>query len=93
MFRKDLIPLLLDHPLSVGEIAALMDEHPRDVASDLEHLLKSLRHEPYRAVITPARCRKCGFTFREHKLRRPGRCPKCRESHIDEALIMIEKTA
>lgn len=92
MFRKDLIPLLQDRPLTVGEIAALVDEHPRDVAADLEHLFKSLRNEPYRVVIIPAQCRKCGFEFHRDKLRKPGRCPRCKQSRIDEARVMIEKT-
>ena len=43
MFRKDLIPLLLDNPLSVAQIARLVREEPRDIEADLLHLLKSLK--------------------------------------------------
>jgi predicted Zn-ribbon and HTH transcriptional regulator len=93
MYRKALIPLLLDRPMSVSEIAGAVDEHPRDVEADLVHLLKSLRYRPYRAVLTPAQCRKCSFVFHKDKLRKPGHCPKCKESWIDAPLIMIEKTS
>ena len=34
---------------------------------DLEHLFLSLKHTEYSGVITPARCRKCGFEFAKDK--------------------------
>jgi predicted Zn-ribbon and HTH transcriptional regulator len=61
MYRKDLIALLLERAWSVTELAELLQEHPNDIESDLEHLLLSLRHEPYRVLRERARCRKCGF--------------------------------
>lgn len=89
MFRKDLIPLLQDRPLSVREIARLVGEPPGDVAEDLEHLLRSLRHLDYEAVVTPARCRKCGFEFSTEKLRKPSRCAACHATWLEEPRILI----
>jgi transcriptional regulator len=63
MFRKDLIDMLLGNPLSVAQIAQLVDESPRDVADDLNHLFRSLKHTEYKALVDPARCRACGFEF------------------------------
>jgi len=89
MFRKDLIPLLLDHPLSVAQIARQVRESPKDIAADLEHLFRSLKNTDYRASITPAVCRKCGFEFGSDKLQKPSRCPKCKSTWLEEPLIQI----
>ena len=93
MFRKDLIPLLLDNPLSVSQIARLVGETPNDVASDLQHLLKSLKHSDYVASITPAKCKKCGLEFGTHKLGKPSKCPECQSTWLAEAKIEISRKA
>jgi len=91
MFRKDLIPLLLDNPLSVPQIARLVGEGPKDVASDLQHLLKSLKHTDYVAAVTPAKCKKCGFEFGTDKLSKPSKCPECQSTWLAEAKIEISR--
>ena len=92
MFRKDLIPLLLDNPLSVAQIARLVREEPRDIEADLLHLLKSLKHTEYAASLEPARCRKCGFEFDRGKLAKPSKCPECRSTWILEPRIGLSVT-
>lgn len=89
MFRKQLLAVLLDKPKSVSEIAREVREHPKDIASDLEHFLKSLKHTEYTAIITPAICKKCGFEFDADKLSKPSKCPKCRATWIEEATVEI----
>lgn len=89
VFRKDLIPLLLDNPMSVAQIARLVRESPRDVENDLLHLLKSLPHTEYLAVIEPARCRKCGFEFAAGKLTKPSKCPQCKGTWVREPRVAI----
>ncbi len=91
MYRKDLIPILLGQPRSVAELARLLDEAPKDLEQDLHHLLKSLRRMPYRAVIEPAKCRRCGFVYSHDKLRKPGKCPLCKSTWISEPRIGIEQ--
>ena len=59
MFRRDLIDILKARPISLHELALLLDERPRDLEDDLQHLFRSLRKDPLCPVITPARCRKC----------------------------------
>ena len=68
MFRRDLIDILRGNPMTVNQIARLVDESPSGVADDLNHLLRSLKHTEYKAVVEPARCRACGFQFSEEKL-------------------------
>lgn len=77
--------------MSVSQIARAVRESPRQVADDVQHLLRSLKHTDYRATIEPGRCRACGFTFSEEKLTKPSKCPECHGTWIQEPKIAIEK--
>jgi transcriptional regulator len=90
MFRKDLIDILLGNPLSVAQIARLVDESPSRVADDLNHLFRSLKHTEYKAAVEPARCRACGFEFSQAKLTKPSKCPECKSTWVQEPKIGIE---
>ena len=65
MFRKTLIDLLLNNPMSLKQISRAVDESPGQIEDDLNHLVRSLKHTEYKAVIEPASCRACGFEFSE----------------------------
>ncbi len=91
MFRRDLIPLLLDKKMSLSELARAVAEKPKDVLEALTHLALSSRHGDYELVVTPAECRKCGFEFGTEKLSRPGKCPKCRGTWIYEPLFEVKR--
>lgn len=91
MFRKNLIELLLGNPMTVNQIARAVDESPRQVADDLQHLFRSLKHTEYKAVVEPAICRACGFEFSEEKLTKPSKCPQCHRTWLLEPRIGIEK--
>jgi predicted Zn-ribbon and HTH transcriptional regulator len=90
MFRKDLITLLLGNPMGVSQIAREVQEPPSQVADDLQHLLRSLKHSDYRPAIEPARCRACGFEFSEAKLTNPSKCPECHSTWVLEPKIGIQ---
>jgi transcriptional regulator len=90
MFRKDLIEILRGNPMTVSQIARLVDESPGRVADDLNHLLRSLKHTEYKAVVEPARCRACGFEFSSEKLTKPSKCPECHSTWVLEPKIGIE---
>ena len=90
MFRRDLIDILLGNPMTVNQIARLLDESPSRIADDLNHLLRSLKHTEYKAVVEPARCRACGFQFSEEKLTKPSKCPECKSTWVQEPKIGIE---
>lgn len=92
MFRKDLIPLLLNNPLSVSQIARLVGETPKDIEAALLHLLKSLKHTQYTVAIEPARCRKCGFEFDTSKLTKPSKCPKCKSTWLLEPRVCLNES-
>ena len=90
MFRKNLIEMLLGNPMTVSQISRLVDESPGRVTDDLNHLLRSLKHTDYKAVVEPARCRTCGFEFSKEKLTKPSKCPECRSTWLIEPKIGVE---
>jgi len=90
MFRKNLIDMLLGNPMTVSQIARLVDESPARVADDLNHLFRSLKHTEYKAIVEPARCRTCGFEFSEQKLTKPSKCQECHSTWVLEPRIGIE---
>ena len=92
MFRKELIPQLKNHPMGLYDIAQLLETSLRDTEDDLRHLIKSLKHSDYRLIITPAHCRKWGFKFHKDKIHKPGKCPRCNGSWIEQPLIEIIET-
>lgn len=77
--------------MSVSEIAHAVRESPRQIADDLQHVLRSLKHTEDRAVIEPARCRACGFQFSNDKLTKPSKCPECHGTWVQEPKILIER--
>lgn len=89
MYRKALIDLLRNNPMTLYEIAKPLDLKPKDVEDDLRHLQKTLKHESYRLVIHPARCQKCGFVFGTEHLHKPGKCPACKGTWIEEPTFEI----
>ncbi|MCP5521080.1 MAG: transcriptional regulator [Verrucomicrobiales bacterium] len=93
MRRRDLIPLLLDRPHTPSQLALATRLKPRELADDVAHLLQSLRHLPYTAELTPARCRSCGFKFDTARFAKPSRCPQCRGTWIAEPELVIREGA
>jgi predicted Zn-ribbon and HTH transcriptional regulator len=91
VFRRDLVTLLLDRSLTVQDLARDLDLRPRELAEDLTHLTRSLRRSPYRLIVTPARCRKCGFRFGEERLLKPGKCPACRGTWMTEPVLRLQR--
>jgi transcriptional regulator len=91
MFRKDLIALLLENPMSLTQIARGVQQSPKDVADDVNHLLRSLKHSPYQALVEPGQCRACGFKFSEGKLNKPSKCPECHSTWVLEPKISLAR--
>ena len=90
--RRDWIPLLVERPWTLDQLARALQIPPREIQGHLDHLLQTLRHLPYHVEWTPARCRKCGFLFRTGSLTRPSRCPQCKSTWIAPARIQLIPT-
>ena len=88
--RQMIIELLLEGPVTTRDISSYASIPEKEVFPHLEHIRKSLHHGKQRLSIEPAACRSCGFVFdKRERFSKPGRCPSCRGSFIDEPLFMI----
>lgn len=59
--------------------------------ADLPHVEKSLKASGRSLVVTPPRCRECGFVFRSRKrFHAPSRCPECRSERIGQPRLEVK---
>lgn len=90
--RQQIISLLEGQTLSAKEISGLASIPEKEVYEHLEHIQRTVSTKDAHLVITPAECAKCGFVFKKReKLKKPGRCPVCRNEQIHEPLFLIKK--
>ncbi|MGD1075949.1 MAG: transcriptional regulator [Thermodesulfovibrionales bacterium] len=89
--RKEIIAILTGKTLSVKEISVEVRASEKEVYEHLEHIRRTQKRD-HDLIISPAECRKCGFVFKKReKLRKPGRCPLCRNELIQEPLFSIQE--
>ena len=89
--RRQLREVLAATPRSASSLARELGLKRGDVEEDLRHAITSARAAGERVVVTPARCKQCGFVFDEDKLSKPGKCPECRGTRIFEPLVSIQQ--
>jgi len=91
--RKGIVSILRgQRPVSVRDLSQDLSISEKELWGHLEHILRTVHHRGERLVITPAKCRECGFTFRKRsRLKKPGRCPVCRSESLDDPLYAIRE--
>ena len=95
-FMRTIRQLLIES-LNEGELTAIdlsqeVGISEKEVYEHLPHIARSVAVWGKVLTVTPARCLKCGFVFEGRKrFTRPGRCPKCRETHIQSPSYTIRK--
>lgn len=82
--------------LAKGEQTALglsksLRRSEKDIYEHLEHISRSLTSQGKRLTIVPARCLECGYLFESrNRFTSPGRCPRCKGTHIEDPRYRIE---
>ncbi len=85
--RQAIVALLEENTLSAREISARVRIPEKEVLYHLEHIRNATHDDERHLLLTPAVCRKCGFTFTKRgRLTKPGKCPVCRNEQIAEPL-------
>ncbi len=90
--RQALQQLLLNQERSLRELSQLLSLSEKDILPHLEHLAK---HPGVgrRFLITPARCRQCGFVFaKRSRVAAPSRCPRCRQTDLARPRYTLQGT-
>lgn len=88
--RQGIISALKGNMLSAKELSGELRVSEKEIYEHLDHIQMSVHKSGGILVVTPAECRKCGFIFKKReKLKKPGRCPICRNESIEEPLFEI----
>jgi hypothetical protein len=89
--RQQIIGLLRQEAMTALDISRMVRISEKDVYRHLAHIRKTVAGQGHKLAFTPCSCLACGFTFAgRHRLTRPGRCPRCRESRIDHPVFRID---
>jgi predicted Zn-ribbon and HTH transcriptional regulator len=90
--RRGMTEALKDGALSAKELSGVLRVSEKEVYDHLNHIQKTVHQSGGILVVTPAECRKCGFVFtKREKLKKPGRCPVCKNESIEEPLFEIRR--
>jgi transcriptional regulator len=90
--RQQIIGLLTQAPMTALDISQAVRVSEKDVYRHLVHIQKTVAGQKRKLSFTPCSCQACGFTFTDRRrLTKPGRCPRCRESRIDQPVFSIKE--
>ena len=87
--RKDMIALLRTQSMTVSELTRYFCTEPKEILADLQHIEQSVKPKE-RLEREPAACKSCGYVFASReKMKRPSKCPVCKEEKITEPIFSI----
>lgn len=90
--RQQMTELLRRGSYRAKEISQELGIREKEVYDHLRHISRTLVHHPGRLTIDPAVCLSCGYIFRKRRrFGKPGRCPRCRDQHIQEPRYRIDE--
>ena len=88
--RQQMILLLTENEMNARELSQAIGIREKEVYEHLPHIARSVAVQKKKLIIHPVRCLTCGYIFKDRKrFTRPGRCPSCRKSHLDEPKYRI----
>jgi len=89
--RQQIVELLTHVEMDAKELSKRLSVSEKDVLAHLSHIDKSMRNSNKRLSIHPSICLTCDFVFKDRqRFTRPGRCPRCKKSHITNPEYRIE---
>ena len=90
--RQQIVSLLNSDELTVRDLSQAVSITEKEVMNHLGHRERSVRNRVKRLFETPYKCLSCGFIFEKRtRFTKPGRCPECKNSHIQTARYLIKK--
>ena len=87
---EKIIELLQQKYYSVSELAReLQIEDKKVIILYLKKIEKIAKRKGWKLKIQPARCKKCGYVFKE-EIKMPSRCPRCKSYWIEEPRFFLK---
>lgn len=92
--RQDIMDLLSEQEMSAMDLSQALGIAEKEVYPHLTHIARSAQAQHKRLKVRPARCLACGYVFEDRKrLTPPGRCPRCKQSHLQRPTYRIDPNA
>lgn len=89
--RQQIVDLLRSENMTVRDLSQAVSIPEKDVYEHLAHIDRSLKSHGEKLAGMPYICLDCGFEFDQRKkYSRPGRCPQCKNSHLQPAVYRIK---
>jgi predicted Zn-ribbon and HTH transcriptional regulator len=89
--RQQIIDLLSSEEMTVRDISQAVRISEKEAMDHLSHIELSVKRLGKKLEIIPYRCLSCGFVFdNRSRFTKPGRCPKCKKSHLQTAYYRIK---
>jgi predicted Zn-ribbon and HTH transcriptional regulator len=88
--RQEITDLLNDDEMDARQLSRAVGIKEKEVYEHLAHISRSLTARGGKIAMRPSECLKCGYVFKDRRrFTRPGRCPRCRESHLTNPFYRI----
>jgi len=88
--RQQIIALLEENPMDAMALSQALGIQEKDVYAHLTHIARSVGAKNRKLEIDPSKCLACGYIFKDRKrYTRPGRCPRCKQSHLQNPRYQI----
>jgi predicted Zn-ribbon and HTH transcriptional regulator len=88
--RQGILSLLSAQELDARDLSQELGLKEKEIYEHLVHVERSVAASRGRFVITPSQCLLCGYVFEDRRrFTRPGRCPQCRRSKIQNPSFRI----
>jgi len=92
--RQEIIDLLSRQEMGVRQLSGQVGIQEKEVIEHLSHIARSLAVKGKKLTIRPAECLLCGYVFeKRQRFTRPGRCPRCKKSHLQSPGFYIANFA
>jgi len=89
--RQNIVSALDGDKLTVKDMSRAVSISEKEIYDHLQHIRKTINKRDQKLIVTPAECKKCGFSFKKRERhKKPGKCPVCRSESIKEPLFTIE---
>ena len=89
--RQTIVALLQENEMTANDLSRAAGVPEKEVCDHLTHIRLSMKAGKSVFSMTPPECRSCGYVYTDRRrLTRPGRCPRCKATHLSPPSFRID---